>query len=637
MAAGVATPLSPEEKMNRSAALVLLALAISLCAGAAAGAEAAQAPPPKVWVADSLTKISPEGKPFTPEPRPGYSEKNAVWDGASGTAAIEAAGNEYVAFQVMIEGGRKGLKEVKVEAGPLASDGASIPAENFTLYGEYYTKVTRPSESPAQSMGPGWYPDGLVPLSLERFATFPVEPEVTRGVWVDLYVPAGTPPGFYSGEVKVSAAGREPAVVKLALTVWDFELPAESHLRWHFGYNENLASAHGIPFDRRTSHVSDEFLDLELDFYRLCRRHRVTPTTHYTTPIPDHKGRGADLEIDWESYDRRFGRYLDGSAFEDGIPVNIFSLPVNAQSYGGWPSSTNQGRRSDLGGVNLPLARYRPDLESFRKALELTVRHWEEKGWNLEDTFVYVADEPPERLYPVIKDHCRIAREVDDRIHTCMAFYRVFGTRGAAVVKEFRDYITYWSVAGDYMDTTAFEGMRREGDWIGIYQGSAPFEGGEAIDMDGVALVTWPWIAWKYDLDALYIYMGTMWETADIWDIPENQGWRTNSQGVLVYPGAKVGLKRVLPTMRLKQMRRGMQDYEYMRLSAAAAGRAQTDAVVNRIIPAALQDASPGNFGDRHFGPGKWEHDAAEWIKARREMARAIAGEAATGPRDAPR
>lgn len=618
--------------MKRLAKLVSCLCVLALCAGAAAAAEeAAEGAPPKVWAADSLTKLSPEGKPLTPKPRPSYAEKNAVWDAESGTVHIEAARNEYVAFQVMIEGGEAGIEGVMVEAGPLASQSGRIGADNFTLYGEYYTKVTKPSESPAQSMGEGWYPDGLIPLDLPKFSSFPVEADVTRGVWVDLYVPAGTLPGDYSGEVNVRAEGREPAVVKLLVTVWDFELPAKSHLRWHFGYNESLASAHGVPFDRRTSHVTDEFLDLELEFYRLCRRHRVTPTTHYATPIPDHTGRGANLAIDWASYDRRFGRYLDGSAFDDGIPVNIFSLPVNAQSYGGWPSSTNQGRRSDLGGVDLPLARYRPDLESFRKALELTREHWDAKGWNLDDTFVYVADEPPARQYQVIKDHCRVVREVDERIQSCMAFYRVFGMRGAEMVRDFRDYITYWSIAGDYMDTTAFEGMRREGDWIGIYQGSAPFEGGEALDMDGVALVTWPWIAWKYDLNALYIYMGTMWETADIWDDPVNQGWQTNSQGVLVYPGQKVGLKRVLPTMRFKQMRRGMQDYEYMRLLAEAGGAAEVDAIVERIIPAALQDASPGKFGDRHFGPGPWEHDAAVWIEARREMARAILDRAADG------
>ncbi|MHC4715144.1 MAG: hypothetical protein ACYTAN_18055, partial [Planctomycetota bacterium] len=166
--------------------------------------------------------------------------------------------------------------------------------------------------------------------------------------------------------------------------------------------------------------------------------------------------------------------------------------------------------------------------------------------------------------------------------------------------------------------------LRERGDWVAIYQGSAPFQGGEALDMDGVALVTWPWIAWMYELDSLFIYMGTMWETGDIWDEPKNQGWPTNSQGVLLYPGLKFGVKRVLPSIRLKQMRRGMQDYEYMWLLAEKDGKEIADEAVKGVIHKALQDASPGKFGDNYYAPGPWEHNSKAWFDARRRMAEAL-------------
>ncbi len=113
----------------------------------------------------------------------------------------------------------------------------------------------------------------------------------------------------------------------------------------------------------------------------MCHAHRITPTTHYTSPIPDYTGSGADMKIDWASYDRRFGRYLDGSAFDDGVPVNIFSLPVNPQSYGGWPSSTRPSTRGgSTGGIDTPLTSFKADLDSYRKAVELTAAHRKEKG-----------------------------------------------------------------------------------------------------------------------------------------------------------------------------------------------------------------------------------------------------------------
>ncbi|MCD6404847.1 MAG: DUF4091 domain-containing protein [Planctomycetes bacterium] len=578
-----------------------------------------------VWAADPLTKIGPKGKPIVGEPVKGYKDANAVWDGSERTVRIEAARNEYVAFQVLIEGGGQGLEGVNISPSDLKSPDAHISAADFTLFCEYYTRVTTPSKSPAYSLGSGWYPDALIPLDLPKYRSFSVPPARTQGIWVDLHVPADVPAGRYSGEIAVSARDRDPVRIKVALGVWDFVLPAESHLRWRVGYNEALATGNGIPFDRRTSKVTKEFLDLELDFYRLCRRHRIIPTTHYTSPIPDHSGKGGDLKIDWASYDRRFGRYLDGSAFEDGVPVNYFCLPVNPQSYGGWPSSTRGARvRLDTAAPEVPLASGNVDLDSLRKALELTVEHWKEKGWNIEDTFIYVADEPGGQGYHLIKEHARVMQEVAPRVHRNVALYRVFGKNAPDVVKRLRGYVNDWSIAGDYMQRGALEGLRERGDWVGIYQGSAPFEGGEALDMDGVALVTWPWIAWMYELDTLFIYNSTEWKRADIWDNARNQGWQTNSQGVLFYPGLKVGVKHALPSIRLKQMRRGMQDYEYMRLLAEKGKKNLADSIARRIIRKALQDASPGRFGQRYFGKGHWEHNAAHWIEARREMAAAI-------------
>ena len=542
------------------------------------------------------------------KPLAGYRDHNAAWDGKGVTVA--GARNEWIAFQIIIEGGDSGLKDVTVTPSDLKSSGATIAAANYALFGEWYTEVKRPSQSPAYSMGPGMYPDGLVPMTLPDFTSFAVPAKKAQAIWVDLYIPADAAAGAYAGAITVKAADAAAREVPVALTVWDFALPKESHMRWRVGYNHPFAQQNGVAFDRHTSKATKEFLDLELKFYRMCRAHRVTPTTHYSSPLPDSTGKGETLSIDWASYDRRFAKYLDGSAFDDGLPVDVFSLPVNPQSYDGWPSSTRYPNRVDPA--------------SFKKAMELTVAHWKEKGWDLSRTFVYIADEPDESRAELIKEHCRIVKEADPRVHRSVAFYRNFGQNGPKVAEEYKGFVNMWEIAGDYMNRPALDGVRAEGDWVGIYQGGEPFEGGEALDMDGVALTTWPWIAWLYRLDTLFIYNADEWGTKDIWTDPYNHGWVTNSQGVLVYPGLKVGIKEALPSMRLKQMRRGMQDYEYFHLLKESGKGELADAVARRIIKAALQDSTNG-FGDKVFGPGKWERDPAAWAAARREMAEAIA------------
>jgi hypothetical protein len=110
----------------------------------------------------------------------------------------------------------------------------------------------------------------------------------------------------------------------------------------------------------------------------------------------------------------------------------------------------------------------------------------------------------------------------------------------------------------------------------------------------------------------------------DIWINPLNQSWQTNSQGVLVYPGWQVGLRGVVATIRLKQVRRGMQDYEYLWLLAQKGDKAKADEICRRIVPAALGEATGNKFGQGAYGPGLWQRDPRAWAGARAEMAELI-------------
>ena len=61
-----------------------------------------------------------------------------------------------------------------------------------------------------------------------------------------------------------------------------------------------------------------------------------------------------------------------------------------------------------------------------------------------------------------------------------------------------------------------------------------------------------------------------------------------------------------------------------MWLLAESGQKELADATGRKIIRKALQDGSPGKFGDKHFGKGLWEHDSAAWIAARLEMGEAL-------------
>lgn len=61
--------------------------------------------------------------------------------------------------------------------------------------------------------------------------------------------------------------------------------------------------------------------------------------------------------------------------------------------------------------------------------------------------------------------------------------------------------------------------------------------------------------------------------TSDPWANPYSWNGSYPGDGVLVYPGAKVGVSTIVPSMRLKYIRTAVQDYEYVQLLSNAGRR----------------------------------------------------------------
>jgi hypothetical protein len=587
-------------------------------AAAAAGGE-------EVFILDGAVKMSPEGKLFSHIQLHQYLSNNPAWNGSEVT--LTGARAERLDFQVMVRAGDDGLADVNVSVSDLAGSAGSISAaDGVKLFREWYTEVTIPSTSPMANAGLGFYPDALVPSTVRNFG-LPVNVEAGKiqGIWVDVIVPRDAAPGEYSGTITATAGGGDDARVlaelPIKLVVRDFEIPAEPHLRWRVGYSGWDVTA----INSEAEPMTKGWLEVEREVYRITWEDcRMAPTTHYNTPNVPYTWEDGVFTWDFTEFDKRFGPYLDGSAFADGVPVNIFSMPIYLRN--GIPT----GGRSLEAMANL-------DTDMLAAATRALIKHWDEKGWNLESTFVYVADEPNPPFYPHIKRACDAINEASDgKIYTSMAFYTHFRADPAAHVNEFKDHITMWDIAGDCMSQVAFDMLKEQqakGDSIGFYQGSEPFCGSEALDGDGLSMTTWPWIAWRHGLDTLFYYNMTEWQyfrlnrsdrpwarrIRNIWTNPLNQSWQTNSQGVFIYPGYVIGYRGVIPSIRLKQIRRGMQDYEYLWLLGQAGRRDLADKLCKRIIPQCLHECGGGDYR-----PAVWQRDPREWSRARREMAEAI-------------
>jgi hypothetical protein len=76
-----------------------------------------------------------------------------------------------------------------------------------------------------------------------------------------------------------------------------------------------------------------------------------------------------------------------------------------------------------------------------------------------------------------------------------------------------------------------------------------------------------------------------------------------------------------IPSLRLKALRRGQLDSEYLALAERRAGREAAEAIAARVLRSALDQTSRarGEAGD-------WSHHPDDWVAARLALARLIAG-----------
>ena len=570
-----------------------------------------------VWAAPEGHKIDKFGKKiFVKDPSQdleALKKSNGIWDAATKTISIAGARGETVALQLGIEGEAAGLANVNVEASTLSSVGAALPAETVALYKIYYTQCTDKGSGPTNwpSLGQGWYPDALVPWSIGDVAgydgpPFAVKGNEIQGVWIDIAIPYGTAAGEYAGTLTVSAEGGATTALKLKLRVRDFDIPRQIHKTFFMNFGmEDLNQAGGYWLQGAKLDAYED------EVYRIARRHRFTAGNMYSSARPVVEEAAGELKsVDWRAYDAQADKVLNPkkNIFGPGEPpLEIWKAPLNC-------------------GIS-----FGPQFPAGEKAWDQMLveikKHWQEKGWDLNSTYVYLADEPgkenAEKLNAYAK---RVKASPGANLRRQIAVYTILGKEWNGqqwVFDLWKDNLDMWMVAGDYYHVPSMNALPA-GTLKGMYQGSEPFQGNETLDSDGVAMRTWSWIAWCYKVDYLCYYSmseawrgfpnGKTFNNCEIWDKPRNRPWAL-SQGVFIYPGKKLNYDLPIVNIRMKQIRRGQTDYEYFWLLNHAGEGALADKLCKGVIKSALSEAAAGAEQYTREG-GLWSHNPAVWDDA---------------------
>jgi hypothetical protein len=111
---------------------------------------------------------------------------------------------------------------------------------------------------------------------------------------------------------------------------------------------------------------------------------------------------------------------------------------------------------------------------------------------------------------------------------------------------------------------------------------------------------------------------GLLYWTTVCWTSPQRDPWDSlgfrlnfNGEGMLFYPGEDAGIDGPITTIRLKNLRDGMEDYEYFTLLEKRKGKEAVDEIVRAAVPTW----------------GTWDQDPYHLLKLRERIAREIVGQ----------
>jgi hypothetical protein len=516
---------------------------------------------------------------------------NHVWDGE----ALHLIGlfNEVMAFQIIVETGPEGADalEISVEAPVNRRTGKSLggntlkygPGGTIEIFTQHYLNVENPTQplwfygSPAAAPKhmTGWIPDALIPVNATPGrGGFPVDvgPSRNQGFWVDLHLPRDQdsfPAGIYHGMVQVLQSGEIVKEIPLEVTLLDEYLTDENHTNIWL-YTSNVQAYYPDLSRQRI----DEMLKFE------GRRHRVDLAGGFSVNSSSFDEQNMNEYLPW----------LDGSAF---MPANGYHGP-------------GQGVGEQL----FPIGMYGSNvLGSSRQEVRQESNHWVE--WFERNApeityYWYIIDEPGEEQFDWIRERAEWIKGNPGPGSSLP----IFTTRGYH--EELEDAIDIWA-AYDGVDLELLPGIRSQGGDHWFYNGNRPRYGSVILEGAAVDFRVNSWILYKYNIHTHFIWHGTHWRHnhqgpkghlhQNVFQNPltfisggMNFG---NGDGIIFYPGRMPiyieedrGLNKILPSIRLKNIRRGQQDAGILWMAEQIAGRDRVLEIISDVVPRALSEVA---------------------------------------------
>ena len=466
----------------------------------------------RIWTTNSVTKVQREDNP----------------PAAAEAVTLAAARNEFESFQVVVSA-LGNIANVDLTASDLVGPaGAKIPATTLALYRVHYVDCA----------GQGWLPDSLVPFVNPKTgrriggpfgAPFNVPGGANAPVWVETHVPADALPGQYKGSLTVTVAGQPAATIPIALTVWPVTLAKTSALYTYFELTSDTP---------------------QRDYLHALHEHRMD--------VWFVDGLGHQLERDaagqpvvrWnDQADRVLEDYFSGALFADGVPGKSWLFP------GGSPDVQKAVQGTDQDRVAI--------LKQYQS-------HYQGKPWVGRCSWFFIDEPNPQTL---IKCQ-RVGRQIKQHSPSIGLLLTTRWNKDMLGLVDVWDAIVNtevldWNSPGPDRYREEMKAGRRAINCI-TCNSDTPTSPNLFIHRGAMNTRIWTWVTFALDQQGIEFWRVN---AAPSVTVPKKFGAATWGDGSLFYKGlpTELGVEQEipLPSIRLKVLRDGIEDFELLAMLRA--------------------------------------------------------------------
>ncbi len=538
-----------------------------------------------------------------------------------GEARVELAGaiNETLSFCFALRPIGGAIERPELYVSPPTSRVATMDPASFELFRMHRVAVER---------WPGWHIrsippsrrepaplDVLVPVRAPRGG---LPPQMVANqeyfFWVDVAIAKGTSEGIYASRIELRSEGRVAAAIEVSLTVWPVVLPDEAgipviaeldHRRLFSQHVDLRVGPLGLPDDWRDHPKSASLDRVLLTTMRVLQNHRLTPVLPELMPALS-PSQNREIHADWSHYDAVVEPFLNGRAFYNRVPLRL------------WPLPTARISREELSAASLRFPSSDVRLSSFVRGC---VDHFVEKGW-------------AGRSYAATAGPYNAVMESAEQVRRLASAVRIGGGQVPVATRRFpqdmralgwerfvhenvSQSVDIWMPRGQFFDRGIMADQARGGRRSWLTMDRPPFTGTTALSGAAADARILPWQALELGAEALHLGSINRWPESAA--NASTQDCASFDPHLLLYPGGEFGWDEPVASVRLKHLRRGLQDAAYLRLLNEHGLEPVATAVRSSLVRYAGADAYRAHFADGRSNG--WSDDPQMFELARRIMA----------------